>query len=133
MVTKSCVEISGAGPTPHQAKRCSFTASCSGASKETRSPSVGPRSRRRPRAQSGPGVDEILKEVAMLLITGASGNAGSAVVKEVLKTNKPVKAMYRSPEDAAKASKDAGAVLADFADKPSLGRALEDVDAVYLV
>src|SRR5215469_15142826 len=69
----------------------------------------------------------------MILVTGASGNAGGAVLREVLKTDRPVQAMYRSPEDAAKASKDAGAVIADFADKPSLGRALEDVDAVYLV
>jgi uncharacterized protein YbjT (DUF2867 family) len=69
----------------------------------------------------------------MILVTGASGNAGGAVVKEVLKTNRPVKAMFRSPEDAAKASHDAGAVMADFADKPSLGRALEGVDTVYLV
>src|SRR5215469_2546563 len=86
-------------------------------------------------ARRGCGVDQelIFKEVAMILITGASGNAGGAVVKEVLKTNQPVKAMYRSSEDAAKASKDAGAVIADFAVKPSLGRALEGVDAVYLV
>jgi uncharacterized protein YbjT (DUF2867 family) len=56
----------------------------------------------------------------MILVTGASGNAGGAVLKEVLKTNRPVKAMYRSPEDAAKASAEAGAVIADFADKPSL-------------
>ena len=39
----------------------------------------------------------------MILITGASGNAGGVVLKEVLKSNRPVKAMYRSPEDAAKA------------------------------
>ena len=69
----------------------------------------------------------------MILVTGASGNAGGAVLKEVRKTNKPVKAMYRSPEDAAKAPADVGAVIADFADKPSLVRALERVDAVYLV
>jgi len=69
----------------------------------------------------------------MIIVTGASGNAGGAVLKEVLKTNKPVKAMYRSPADAAKATHDAGAVIADFADKPSLGRALDGVDAVYLV
>ena len=35
----------------------------------------------------------------MILITGASGNAGGAVLKEVLKANRPVKATYRSPED----------------------------------
>src|SRR5215472_4154469 len=69
----------------------------------------------------------------MILVTGASGNAGGAVLKEILKTDRPVKAMYRSAEDAAKASAEVGAVIADFADKPSLGRALDGVDAVYLV
>lgn len=69
----------------------------------------------------------------MILVTGASGNAGGAVLKEVLKTNRAVRAMYRSPADAAKASAEVGAVIADFADKPSLGRALEGVDVVYLV
>ena len=69
----------------------------------------------------------------MILVTGASGNAGGAVLKQVLKTNRPVKAMYRLPEDAAKAPAGAGAVIADFGDKPSLGPAMEGVDAVYLV
>ena len=69
----------------------------------------------------------------MILVTGASGNAGGAVLKEVLKTNRPVKGMYRSPTDAAKASVEVGAVIADFADRGSLGRALEGVEAVYLV
>ena len=41
--------------------------------------------------------------------------------------------MYRSPADAAKASVEVGAVIADFADRGSLGRALEGVEAVYLV
>jgi uncharacterized protein YbjT (DUF2867 family) len=69
----------------------------------------------------------------MILVTGASGNAGGTVLKEVLKTDKPVSAMYRSPEDAAKAPEKVRAVIADFADRPSLGRALEGVDTVYLV
>jgi hypothetical protein len=43
--------------------KCSFTASCSGASKETRSPSVGPQSRSQPRVQSGQGVDEISRRL----------------------------------------------------------------------
>jgi uncharacterized protein YbjT (DUF2867 family) len=69
----------------------------------------------------------------MILVTGASGSAGGAVLKEVLKTNKPFKAMYRSREDAARVSGDTPVVIADFADKRSLRRALEGVDAVYLV
>ncbi len=69
----------------------------------------------------------------MILVTGASGNAGGTVLREVLKTGKPVKAMYRSPEDATKSPEKIEAVIADFADKPSLVRGLGGVDTVYLV
>ena len=69
----------------------------------------------------------------MILVTGASGTAGGSVLREVLKTNQPSRAMYRSREDAAKVPANVPAVIADFADKPSLRRALEGVDAVYLV
>lgn len=69
----------------------------------------------------------------MILVTGASGNAGGTVLGEVLKTGKPVKAMYRSPDDTAKSPGNAEAVIADFADRPSLARALMGVDSVYLV
>jgi len=69
----------------------------------------------------------------MILVTGASGGAGGAVLKEVAKTGKPFRAMYRSREDAARVPADVPAVIADFADKPSLRRALEGVDTVYLV
>ena len=67
------------------------------------------------------------------MVTGASGSAGGAVLNEVLKTGKPVAAMYRSPDDAARSPANAQAVIADFADEPSLGRALKGVDTVYLV
>jgi uncharacterized protein YbjT (DUF2867 family) len=69
----------------------------------------------------------------MILVTGASGNAGGTVLGEVLKTGKPVKAMYRSPDDAAKSPGNTQAVIADFGDRPSLARALKGVDTVYLV
>jgi uncharacterized protein YbjT (DUF2867 family) len=71
--------------------------------------------------------------MAMILITGASGNAGGAVLREVLKTGSAAWAMYRSKEEAAKAPQGATAVIADFADKSSLSRVLEGVDTVYLV
>jgi uncharacterized protein YbjT (DUF2867 family) len=41
--------------------------------------------------------------------------------------------MYRSNEDAAKAPSGASPVIADFADRASLNRALDGVDRVYLV
>jgi len=69
----------------------------------------------------------------MILITGASGNAGGAVLHEVLKSGSDVRAMIRSREDSAKVQRGAAAVIADFADKSSLRRALEGVDIVYLV
>jgi uncharacterized protein YbjT (DUF2867 family) len=69
----------------------------------------------------------------MILVTGASGSVGSAVLREVLKSGKPVSAMYRSREDAAKSSGGSPTRVADFADKPSLRRALDGVEAVYLV
>lgn len=69
----------------------------------------------------------------MILITGASGTVGSAVLKEVLKSGKPIRAMYRSKEDAAKAPAGAAAAVADFADKQSLLSALNGVDTVFLV
>jgi uncharacterized protein YbjT (DUF2867 family) len=69
----------------------------------------------------------------MILVTGASGNAGGTVLREVLKSGRAIKAMYRSPEDAAKSPGNVQATIADFADKPSLIRALTGVDTVYLV
>ena len=69
----------------------------------------------------------------MILITGASGNAGGAVLREVLNTGSGVRAMVRSKEDNVKVPQGAIAVIADFADKQSLRRALEGIDTVYLV
>ncbi|HEY5070374.1 MAG TPA: SDR family oxidoreductase [Candidatus Acidoferrum sp.] len=69
----------------------------------------------------------------MILITGASGNAGGAVLREVLKIGSGARAMYRSKEDSAKVPQGATAVIADFAAQQSLSRALEGIDTVYLV
>ena len=68
----------------------------------------------------------------MILVTGASGTVGREVLSEVLKTGKPVKAMYRSAEDARNAP-GVPTVIADFADKASLQKALQGITAVYLV
>jgi uncharacterized protein YbjT (DUF2867 family) len=69
----------------------------------------------------------------MILVTGASGTVGRPVLEEVLKTGKPVKAMYRSAEDARNAPQGVATVIADFADKNALVKALAGIDAVYLV
>jgi uncharacterized protein YbjT (DUF2867 family) len=69
----------------------------------------------------------------MILITGASGMVGRAVLEEMRKAKKPLKAMYRNAEDAKKTPTGVTSVIADFADKASLKRALEGVETVYLV
>jgi len=69
----------------------------------------------------------------MILVTGASGNAGGMVLREVVKSGADVKAMYRSKEDAAKEPQGATPVIADFTDMQSLRDALEGVDTVFVV
>src|SRR5260370_12744848 len=69
----------------------------------------------------------------MILITGASGSVGKAVVQEAVRKEPKVRAMYRSKEVAAKAPSGCEAVLADYADKQSLRRALDGVNSVYVV
>jgi len=55
------------------------------------------------------------------------------VLDELRRTGKPLKAMYRSPEDARKAPAGVATVIADFADKDSLRAALQGVDTAFLV
>ena len=69
----------------------------------------------------------------MILVTGASGTVGCPVLEEVAKTGKPVKAMYRSAEDARNAPAGVVTVIADFAEKASLAKALQGIDTIYLV
>lgn len=65
----------------------------------------------------------------MILVTGASGNVGGCVLNELLRMEAPVRAMYRSEQDVAKAPRGARAVVADCAaDRSSLDRALDGID-----
>jgi uncharacterized protein YbjT (DUF2867 family) len=72
-------------------------------------------------------------EGKMILITGASGTVGKAVLIAVARSGEKHRAMYRSKEDAAKAPAGTEVVIADFADKSSLFQALRGVESVYLV
>src|ERR1700751_3375845 len=69
----------------------------------------------------------------MILITGASGTGGKAVLREAAKTEAAHRAMYRSKDEAAKAPAGTQTVIADFSDRPSLATALHGVESVYLV
>ena len=69
----------------------------------------------------------------MILVTGASGGVGKYVAREVSRTGTGYRLMYRSAGDAAKAGTSGQTVIADFADKASLRKALEGVESVYVV
>jgi uncharacterized protein YbjT (DUF2867 family) len=76
---------------------------------------------------------EIAKEESMILVTGASGNAGGAVVGELRKAAVPFRALYRSHEDAAKAPRGVASVIGDFSSIESMKSALTGMESVYLV
>ncbi len=69
----------------------------------------------------------------MILITGASGNVGKAVLREVARKEAKFRGMYRSQEEAAKAPAGCEPVIADFSSQESLRKALDGVTAVYVV
>jgi uncharacterized protein YbjT (DUF2867 family) len=69
----------------------------------------------------------------MILVTGASGTAGKAVLAEVARSGVKHRAMYRSKTEAAKAPAGTETAIADFADQESLAAALRGVESVYLV
>ena len=69
----------------------------------------------------------------MILVTGATGNAGSKVVRALLERGQPVRAFVRDPGKARSLFGD-GAELAigDFADPASVRSAFEGVEQVFL-
>jgi uncharacterized protein YbjT (DUF2867 family) len=69
----------------------------------------------------------------MILITGASGSVGKAVLQEAIRKESQIRGMFRSKEDAAKVPPGCEAVLADYADKQSLLKALDGVSSAYVV
>ena len=73
----------------------------------------------------------------MILITGASGSVGKAVLQEVSRkestSHAKFRAMFRSKEEADKAPAGSEPVLADYADKQSLRKALDGVTSVFVV
>lgn len=70
----------------------------------------------------------------MILVTGATGNVGSRLVRELAAAGAPTRAMVRDPE-AAEALQELGVetVVGTFEDAESLRRAVSGADSVYLV
>jgi len=69
----------------------------------------------------------------MILITGASGNVGKAVLQEVNRRESKFRGTFRSKEEAAKAPSGCEAVLADYSDRQSLHKAMDGVTSVFVV
>jgi uncharacterized protein YbjT (DUF2867 family) len=70
----------------------------------------------------------------MILVTGASGNVGGAVLEEVRKGREPFGAMYRNEADVrSKAPLGVSTVIADFSDPKGLRKALAGATTIFLV
>jgi uncharacterized protein YbjT (DUF2867 family) len=69
----------------------------------------------------------------MILITGASGNAGSEVLKQIIQTGAKVRAAFQSPERAAAAPSGIEIALMDYTKPETLRKALAGVDRLFLV
>lgn len=69
----------------------------------------------------------------MILVTGATGNAGSEVVRALLGRGRSVRALVRDPDRAQSLLGDAVELaVGDFADPESVRSALEGIQAVFL-
>jgi uncharacterized protein YbjT (DUF2867 family) len=69
----------------------------------------------------------------MILVTGATGNTGSQVVRALVEAGAPVRAFVRDPERAReRLGEDVEQAVGDFDDPPSFRRALDGVADVLL-
>jgi uncharacterized protein YbjT (DUF2867 family) len=69
----------------------------------------------------------------IVLVTGATGNTGRAVVDALVRRDVPVRAMVRTEADRGKLPDGVQAVIADFDDPASMAAALAGVGRAYLV
>ena len=68
----------------------------------------------------------------MILVTGATGNVGGALVARLAAAGTAFRALVRKPDDVARLARDGvAAVIGDLGDQPSLDRALVGVRAVF--
>ena len=69
----------------------------------------------------------------MILITGASGNVGREVLKQIAETGVPVRAAFQSMDKAASAPPGVEVAVVDYQQPETLRAALKDVEKVFLV
>ena len=68
----------------------------------------------------------------MILVTGATGNVGSAVLRRLAAEGRAVRALIRSPEQAQRLPAGVEMVTGGFEDAAALRRAFDGVDAAYM-
>ena len=73
------------------------------------------------------------KQTSPVLVTGATGNTGRAVVDALIGRGAPVRAMVRTEADRSRLPEGVAAVAADFDDSASMAVALEGAGRAYLV
>jgi uncharacterized protein YbjT (DUF2867 family) len=69
----------------------------------------------------------------MILITGSSGNVGQEVLKQIVKTGRPIRAAFQSAAKAAAAPAGVETVIMDYNQPETMRAALRGVDRVFLV
>jgi uncharacterized protein YbjT (DUF2867 family) len=69
----------------------------------------------------------------MILITGASGNAGQEVLKQIVQAGHRVRGAFQSAEKAANAPTGVEAVIVDYNQPETMRAALKGVERVFLV
>jgi uncharacterized protein YbjT (DUF2867 family) len=73
------------------------------------------------------------EENMKVLVTGATGNVGSAVVAELLKRGKEVRALIRKPDDAHKLPARVELAVGDLLDPVTVEEAMKGVDKLFLL
>ena len=68
-----------------------------------------------------------------VLVTGATGNVGSAVVAELLKRGTEVRALIRKPDDAHKLPARVEVAIGDLLDPVAVEEAMKSVDKLFLL
>jgi uncharacterized protein YbjT (DUF2867 family) len=73
------------------------------------------------------------KQGDVVLVTGATGNTGRAVLDALVRRDVPVRAIVRAEADRGKLPDGVQAVIADFDDPASIAAALTGAGRAYLV
>ena len=69
----------------------------------------------------------------MILITGASGNVGSEVLKQAATVGLKIRAAFQSPDKATKAPAGVETVIMDYAKPETIRPALQGIEKIFLV